>query len=108
MTGYLWRGKPDLERLNQMILNMRPVGWQNRAVGPARAGSRWGGARPKLTPFVPCGTNGAWQRHFRNGEDIDEACAEAHRAYQAAQKRERREALRAAREAGYVRRSDGE
>ncbi|WP_242892619.1 WhiB family transcriptional regulator [Actinomadura litoris] len=27
----------------------------------------------------PCGTNAAWVRHKRNGEPVDEACAQAHR-----------------------------
>lgn len=30
---------------------------------------------------APCGTHAAWQRHWRNGEDIDLDCRRAHNRY---------------------------
>lgn len=44
-----------------------------------------------MRPLKPCGTYAAWTRHYRNGEPIDDACAEAHRIYAtAAQRRARK------------------
>lgn len=31
-------------------------------------------------PLAPCGTDAAYQRHYRRGEPIDDACREAHNA----------------------------
>jgi hypothetical protein len=41
---------------------------------------------------MPCGTNAARQRHVDRGEPVDEACAEAGRAYWRERNRKRREA----------------
>lgn len=46
-----------------------------------RALLRRNGAAPKPRgpgrPAAPCGTRKAWERHIRNGEPIDDACAAA-------------------------------
>lgn len=43
-----------------------------------------------MKPLKPCGTRAAYQRHKRNREPLDEACAAANRAYEAEWKRRAR------------------
>jgi hypothetical protein len=41
--------------------------------------------RPGPKPSAPCGTLSAYQRHFRKGEPIDDACREANARWKADQ-----------------------
>lgn len=44
-----------------------------------RNGANVGGP-PGPPPSAPCGTVGAWRRHYRKGEDIDDPCRLAYNA----------------------------
>jgi hypothetical protein len=48
----------------------------------------------KVTKLAPCGTNGAYRRHKRNGETIDSACLIAHLEHEREREQARREAKR--------------
>lgn len=68
---------------------------QRRAIRRARDPKPATG-RPSGKPEAGCGTDAAYQRHRRRGEDIDEACHAAHQARNAADAARKRE-LRAER-----------
>lgn len=56
-------------------------------------------------PLAPCGTRGAYDRHKRLGEPVDEVCAEAYAAF----RREQREKAACGTRSGYQRhRKNGE
>lgn len=55
--------------------------------GRPRTAYRRGKKGPR--PEAPCGTRAAFDRHRRRGEDIDAACIDAERVYQAARWRRR-------------------
>ena len=40
-------------------------------------------------PLAPCGTYGAYQRHLKRREEVDQACRDAARAYVAARRQEK-------------------
>jgi excisionase family DNA binding protein len=42
---------------------------------------RWHRGKSIFDDEAPCGTPTAYQRHWRNGEPIDEACRKAHAAH---------------------------
>jgi hypothetical protein len=90
-VSYNQYGKPnDDRRIAQTtcpLCTYRPQPW------PAHgAQSRRG---RKETGLDPCGTDGAYSRHVRRKELIDEACREAHRAAGLLRKQELRQRCRA-------------
>lgn len=58
--------------------------------------------RERLHLCAPCGSNGAYLRHRRNGEPTDEACRRAH-TERTQRNRRRRKARQAAESSGGVR-----
>ena len=63
MTGYLWRGQPDLERINAEIMTWRKPGGRNGATSTGRL--------PK------CGTEAGYKRHRQLCEPPCDACTAA-------------------------------
>lgn len=89
MSGYLWRGKPDLETINALIMAMRS-GRQPDNVGEFE----W---RTSVTRSVSNGgrqhgTYAGYQQHMRSDRQPCENCRLAEREYGNAMRRKKRQA----------------
>lgn len=54
-------------------------------------------------PLAPCGTHGAYSRHYKRGEPIDEACRVARNEYVAALRQKNRDINRRSKRTAKIR-----